>query len=324
MLGKHHIIVESKRLKYEFDIKRNITVVLGDSATGKTTLIDMLSSYGRFSEGSGIRVESDVPCVVYSQSGGDWRTILENIHSSIIFIDEDYSFVFSEDFAALVKDSTDYFVIITRRPLYNLPYSVNEIYGIRTSGKYHFPEQIYHEFYKIYDMNDENQSDDKYTFYLEDSRAGYDFYKNVFGDKICRSFDGNSNISKVLNDEAVDNAIVIADGAAFGAFIEDLINVTDGKSNIIIYLPESFEWLVLKSGIVEYEGLGDILDAPERFIRSEEYFSWERYFTALLQHATEGDPVRRYSKLKLVPFYYTGSNRDAILSVMPEEIRMNL
>ena len=40
MKGKHHIIVESARLKYEFDIKRNITIIQGDSAPGKTTLID--------------------------------------------------------------------------------------------------------------------------------------------------------------------------------------------------------------------------------------------------------------------------------------------
>ena len=42
MRGKHHIIVETKRLKYEFDIRRNITVIQGDSATGKTTLTGLL------------------------------------------------------------------------------------------------------------------------------------------------------------------------------------------------------------------------------------------------------------------------------------------
>ncbi len=35
MKGKHHIIIETGNIKYEFDIKRNITVVQGDSATGK-------------------------------------------------------------------------------------------------------------------------------------------------------------------------------------------------------------------------------------------------------------------------------------------------
>lgn len=35
MKGKYHVVVQNKRLRYEFDIKRNITVIGGDSVTGK-------------------------------------------------------------------------------------------------------------------------------------------------------------------------------------------------------------------------------------------------------------------------------------------------
>ena len=42
MKGIHHIIVSNGNSKYEFDIKRNITILKGDSATGKTTLIEMI------------------------------------------------------------------------------------------------------------------------------------------------------------------------------------------------------------------------------------------------------------------------------------------
>ena len=42
MKGKYHVIVQNKRLRYEFDIKRNITIIRGDSATGKTTLYDYI------------------------------------------------------------------------------------------------------------------------------------------------------------------------------------------------------------------------------------------------------------------------------------------
>lgn len=37
MRGSHKVIIETERMKYEFTIRRNITVILGDSATGKTT-----------------------------------------------------------------------------------------------------------------------------------------------------------------------------------------------------------------------------------------------------------------------------------------------
>lgn len=44
MHGSHHLIVQSAHLKYEFDIKRNITIIKGDSATGKTTLVNIIRS----------------------------------------------------------------------------------------------------------------------------------------------------------------------------------------------------------------------------------------------------------------------------------------
>ena len=72
------------------------------------------------------------------------------IRGSIVFIDECNSFVKSEDFAISIKESDNYFVIITRNDLPNLPYSVNEIYGIRESNKYAGLKQVYNELYQLY------------------------------------------------------------------------------------------------------------------------------------------------------------------------------
>ena len=187
MKGKHHITIETKRLKYEFEIKRNITVIQGDSATGKTTLIELLSTYEVQKEKSGIKLVSDVECAVYTGGQTDWKTSMESLKNSIIFIDEDYSFIFSEEFAKWLQGNSNYFVLITRRPIYNLPYSVNEIYGIRTSGKYHFPQQIYHEFYQIYSDIEMNSLESDYTVYLEDTKAGFQFYTKAFKDEAIMS-----------------------------------------------------------------------------------------------------------------------------------------
>lgn len=43
---------------------------------------------------------------------------------------------------------------MSRESLPALPYSVEEIYGIRTSGKYGTLKQIYHEFYRIYNLDE--------------------------------------------------------------------------------------------------------------------------------------------------------------------------
>ena len=42
---------------------------------------------------------------------------------------------------------------------------------------------------------------------------------------------------------------MIADGAAFGSEMEKLMRLIKGYPNIALYLPESFEWLILKSGV---------------------------------------------------------------------------
>mgnify|MGYP001029826040 FL=1 len=38
MKGSHRIIVESRKVKYDFVIHRNITIITGDSGSGKTVL----------------------------------------------------------------------------------------------------------------------------------------------------------------------------------------------------------------------------------------------------------------------------------------------
>ena len=45
MKGKYRVVVSTKRLKYDFELHRNLTIIQGDSATGKTTMIDMIREY---------------------------------------------------------------------------------------------------------------------------------------------------------------------------------------------------------------------------------------------------------------------------------------
>lgn len=77
---------------------------------------------------------------------------LKTEEAVFLFTDEGNSFVKTEKFAKAVRGSDNYFVLITRENLYNLPYSVEEIYGIRSSGKYQkkkLNEVYLHEINKI-------------------------------------------------------------------------------------------------------------------------------------------------------------------------------
>lgn len=148
MKGKYHIVVQNNRLHYEFDIKRNITVIRGDSGTGKTTLVNMIALAAEQGESSGIDVICTKKC--RTLPGTDWKLVLDNLHENIIFLDENSSYMKSQEFAECVRHSDNYFVLVTREDLPNLPYSVDEIYGIHSSGKYVDLKRTYNEFYRIY------------------------------------------------------------------------------------------------------------------------------------------------------------------------------
>ena len=322
MKGLHHIVLETGRLKYEFDIKRNITIVLGDSATGKTTLIGLLSEYAMRHEASGITLKSDVPCEVYNGFQDMWSLILSSMHNSIVFIDEGNSFIFTEEFAAHVSKSDNYYVLITRKPIHNLPYSINEIYGIRTTGKFHFPEKIYHEFYPIISNNSFLKDIyDNVVIVTEDTGSGYQFFSQALNSK-CSAVGGNSKFYRFIRTmKPEQKTVVIADGAAFGAYVDSILDLRDMGYNISIYLPESFEWIILKSGVIKTDNINEVLANPERYIESSIYFSWERFFADYLRNSTKNDSMRRYDKGKLSEYYTKGQVRTDILSVLPDVLR---
>lgn len=141
MKGSHHIIVKNRNLHYEFDMKRNITIIQGDSATGKTTLISMIRQAANLGADSGIEVLCDVACMPLEGPG--WKLLLQHSRDTIFFSDEDSAFITTKEFARELQKSDNYVVLITRENLYDLPYSVEEIYGIHSSGKYQTTRRTY-------------------------------------------------------------------------------------------------------------------------------------------------------------------------------------
>lgn len=311
MRGKYKIVVQNNRLHYEFEIKRNITIIQGDSATGKTTLINMLRQAENLGESSGIDVISNVPCRVLE--GSNWKIILENSKGNIFFIDEENKFINTEEFASEVRGSDNYFVLITRENLYNLPYSVEEIYGLHASGKYHDTKKVYQEMYHIYSQEEKIPVMPE-KIVVEDSNSGFEFFANVCKElgKSCVSAGGKSNLFNIVKKIENEEVCVIADGAAIGPEMNRLYECTLKKNNVHLYFPESFEWLVLNSGLISGKNIISILEHPEEYADSKEFFSWERFFTKILMLETEGTFLK-YAKSKLNKTYLHEKNKNLIL-----------
>ena len=315
MKGNYEIIVKNARIQYKFTLERNLTILRGDSATGKTTLIDMIASFQRGGKDSGVTIQSEKPCVVLTAF--HWQINLSQIRDSFVFIDEGDAFVKSIEFAAAIKETDNYYVIATRASLFNLPYSTKEIYGIKnkSGNRYQGTKRLYSEFYPLCNT-DINRIAKPDVVIVEDSNSGYAFFKNVFATYAipCISAQGKNNIYPELLKHRGKTVLVIADGAAFGPEIERVVALTK-IMNIIIYLPESFEWMILKSGLID--GVIHILEQPELHIESKDHFSWERFFTSLLIDKTQ-DTYLRYRKSDLNPIYLQKHEKDSIVHTMPE------
>lgn len=317
MKGSYEVIVQNRRLQYKFTISRNITILRGDSATGKTTLIEMIHAYQLNGEQSGINISCKKKCVTLE--GNEWQLLLNQINDSIVFIDEGNSFVYSQDFAEAVKNSSNYYVIAVRNNLFNLPYSITEIYGIEnvSGNKYQGTKRLYSRLYNLYEKNSPIAKKPELVV-VEDAKSGYEFFKHVCENFSipCVSAMGKSKISAKVLESPADNILVIADGAAFGSETESLVQLRYSK-NIGIYLPESFEWLILNSGLIKDGNINQILENPSDYIDSQKYFSWEVFFTDLLMKSAKGTYLE-YSKSRLNVAYKQENETNAILNKMPK------
>lgn len=279
MNGAYRVQLKSNRISYDFEVKRKITMIRGDSGTGKTTMMNLLTqALGRV---AGFQLICDVACAIVPL-GDDWRSIVLSNSNRIYFIDETHNCFNDPKFAGTIKESDNYFVLICRDDYDSIPYSVNEIYEIKNSGKFN-------RLIPVFVQNEEAFSP---TYIItEDSGAGYQFFNkstNIHVD----SAEGKSKIySKVVTLPMNERLLIVIDGAAFGSNLSDLLELLERRfMHYCIFAPESFEFLLLSSPMFDFWFTGNTrLSNPEEYVRPK-HFSWEQYFTDLLVEITRNLP----------------------------------
>lgn len=319
MVGSFDVRVSRRRgVSFRFTIRRNVTVVRGDSATGKTTLFDMVSDHMREGSKSGVSIQCDRPCVALVDI--DWKNQFGNTKDSIVFVDEGFEAVRSDEFARVVKHSGNYFVLFTREVLANLPYSVNEIYRVKASGRYHTFAPLYkhdeaHRYYIQFRGRPKHDFD---TLLTEDSKAGFQFYDARFEDDdvAVEAAGSNTRVLEWLDEHADDHVFVVADGAAFGPYADRVLALQHvHRDSVAVCLPESFEWLLLESGIIRSDEIKVALADPSSHVDCSDYESWEQYFTDLLRTQSVGTPFS-YKKGELPDAYRVPKNADKVMALI--------
>lgn len=312
MHGEISVRVHNARVCYEFTLRRNITVLFDEGATGKTSLIRMLSEYIP-GGGTGIfvNVSTGVPLTVLNYQV--WRVMTDNeknikaVRSPQIFlVDEDEPFFTSGDFADFVWGSGCYFLLIIRdnlTKLSSLTCSAKEMYRLHTENRRTTFVPIYSR--TRYGKLPKGQL----QFITEDSQFGKKFFSKVYGEHQVISACGKDNILNILDVCEFEHPIVIADGAAFGFNMRQVLAKVEDLQGLLI-VEESFEYMLLTSGIFSrYE---QQLKDELKQLNCLKYTTWERFFTAFIETITR-DTQLVYKKDGFNMAYLEPSNRTAIL-----------
>lgn len=306
MIGGFQFRLISNKLQYDFVINRKVTKIIGDSATGKSELVttvamkdDTAMNIHITCKYEPVEISRAFSEILYKRlqklrEVSDTETIretLEEYDGYVFFCDETFSYLFTDEFAVFCKYTDSYFIICCRAKLTNLPYSYTEIYQMKASGKYHTLESVYDKYLRFPHV------DESSIALIEDSGSGFDFYSHAMK---CSSAYGKSNLPILLRNADDDKkySVIIADGAAIGPEIADILAF---KKNAVLFLPESFEYLLLSSDLFRDIGIDDQLQHTEKYASGLD-FSWEQYYTKLIVSLTRGKKYQ-YSKKKLNPCY---------------------
>lgn len=332
MIGEVDIKVVYGDVTYLLHLRRNITIIRGHSGTGKQVLVNAIerATTGKAvrDDNNDIRVQIVCPYKCLQIQGSNWENDIKSARNSIIFIDEYHQeWLRSEDFARAVKNSQNYFVLVTRDQLKQLQYSVNEIYELVESKHYVNIKGIVNVNQPvIYRSRILNELIRPSVVITEDSNQGYELYRELINKDIKVVPAGSKqkiayNLMKQMQAIPDGYVLAIADGAAFGCHYEELKKIIDRYERLALYLPEQTEWLILKSGIIPDKTgiIKETMDDPYNHIGSE-YASWESYFDEFIEKATAGVKYLKYSKSRLTDFYKQPENIEKIRKVMQPRI----
>lgn len=284
-------------LSYDLKFDRRISVIKGNSASGKTTLVTAIQSIRDTDEGS---IESTLPIILGNNDR--WETDLLTCSNCIIIYDEFKAFSTAKfnSMTQLLPQKNIYLLLITRvdslvefeennynkrkKAIGGFSYSVNSIYKF----SFNISTRTYiNEPYYDYPVDNKSQPD---IILVEDSTAGFAFFKRLFKNtKVVAATNGKSSICDDLLElsKVYNNILVLVDLAAFGCHMYDFNDNFKKSSFIVRFVDkyECFEYFLLTTNLVNHiDEVQKVLASPDEYANDAN--SWENYFEELLQKVT--------------------------------------
>lgn len=291
MVGEHTLVVENRKVRYEITIKHKLNIIIGESGTGKTLMCKMLNEGVKLRGGTPIRVKSDLK-VTTVESLEELKSVVFTGYQLVV-IDEIYfkNMVYGdsgESIARLVKDKDVYCIFITREHGFTcLPVDVYACYRFSSSMKSN-KTFVCNE--QLYDWSDIDTLRPSYV-YTEDTGVGETFFSKTLPNALVRGVGGTGNFKKLLSTLKTSNSdsvFLVADGCAFGMLMPIYLELRkEVNYRLKLFLPPSFEYLILASGIIPKVDMNRLINAYS-YSRIEKYMSLEKYYEDYLSEVTNG------------------------------------
>lgn len=296
MKGKYFLKIKNNRVSYDLHFDRCVTIIKGDSGTGKTNLISMLQFYIKSGKDSGITVNTNINSIKVLDEDTDWDYILNKYRGSVFFADEETKYILTKEFVDLLYETGSYIVYFTRsgRTGY-LQYAISSLCYFKSRRVNDF---YINELFNLYNNEEINFKPD--IIVTEDSTSGLDILSNSLNVKVVSSY-GKDNIINKLNELSKDyvNIYIFVDGAAFGNQISNLFAKIKSlvSCNVIVFAPESFEYLILQTSKFK-KFCEDELVNTYKYVDNCIFKTWENYFEYLLSELCKRYSYVKYEKVK--------------------------
>lgn len=182
MVGKHFVEINAKKYIANIYLERNITIVTGDSGTGKTSLIKLLDLIRKGNRRITMKASAEVYIMPdYIELDFDLlrQTFEKNYKGFIIFIDENCNLINKKGFIEFIFGLDNYFVIITRDSMAQLPYAATSILTPDTTVSNTITITSFIQKYNVVTT----ATHVSYDFIIfEDSGSGFDVYSKLFSE----------------------------------------------------------------------------------------------------------------------------------------------
>lgn len=333
MKGTYDVLVEIDNvIKYNFSISRQITLIQGNSGTGKTLLHSLILEYLSKISGDRIHVyvNGEDTNIIDTLSANDFSIVEDskpyddgskklkwerNVSGKIIILDEDYVYLNSIGFISALRYTDNYYVIFSRdtevlEHMYNSIWDILKFEDANLKFINNTASKMYDEYYGVINNYSE--------VIHEDSTTGEEICQKAL-DEIIKSSYGNINIVDVASEYENTIILIVADGANFGNIMSKLKKQSKILNNTYyIILPESTEYVLLHNIIFSCNNeVENLISNPESIYDSIKWITYEKMYEQCLVNISRiSKDICEYKKKRDLKEYISSSFIDTYSAIL--------